>query len=126
MSGKPKILVLTLPGRPVSWARARQGKGQFYTPPKQAGHKKLLADTIAIEMRKKKIKPFDGPVELTVDFDYGNDETHIMFVEPKRSDYKLSRPDLDNLIKQVLDAAQDSGVVADDAQIVLVKAVKLE
>ena len=124
MGDEPNTLQFILPGRPVPWARARQDKGQFFTPTKQAGHRKLLADVIAIEMRKKKIKPFDGRVELTVDFDYGENETRIIFLDAQSPDYKLSRPDLDNLIKQVADAAQDSGLVADDAQIVLIKAAK--
>lgn len=122
-----KRLELTLPGRPVPWARARRSKwGKFFTPLRQAAHRETLANLIALKMREKKLKQFKGPVGLYAEFDYARPETRIMFFEMNEHCYKASRADLDNLIKELAEAAQDSGLVKDDAQIAHLEAKKLK
>jgi hypothetical protein len=52
---QPKRLEITLPGRPVPWARARRSKwGGFFTPERQKDHRETLAQLIAVVMRENK------------------------------------------------------------------------
>jgi predicted secreted Zn-dependent protease len=70
VSTRPKLLEITLPGRPVPWARARPSKwGGFFTPVKQHVHRESLANLIVAKMQDQKIKPFEGPVGLIADSD---------------------------------------------------------
>jgi Holliday junction resolvase RusA-like endonuclease len=127
MTKKPKMFELTLPGRPVPWARARQSKwGGFFTPLRQAAHRETLANIISLKMREKRLKQFKGSVGLYVEFDYATPETRLTFFEINENEYRTGRPDVDNLIKQILESAQDAGLVKDDAQIALVDAQKLK
>jgi Holliday junction resolvase RusA-like endonuclease len=50
----------------------------------------------------------------------------IQIFELHRHGYKDSRADLDNLIKELAEACEDSGLVKDDAQIAFVEAKKLK
>jgi Holliday junction resolvase RusA-like endonuclease len=124
---RQKLLELTLPGRPVPWARARKSKwGGFFTPLRQAAHRETLANLIALKMREQGIEQFTGPVGLYAEFDYAKPETRIQVFELHPHGYKATRCDLDNLIKELAEACQDSGLVKDDAQIALVEAKKLK
>lgn len=49
-------------------------------------------------------KPFEGPVELRIDFQMGNSD-------------RCSKPDLDNLIKSSMDALTEIGAWKDDSQV---------
>lgn len=77
-------------------------------------------------MREKRIGQFNGPVGLYAEFDYAMSETRITLFEMSAERYKSTRCDLDNLIKEIAEACQDSGVLKDDAQIALIEAKKLK
>jgi Holliday junction resolvase RusA-like endonuclease len=79
---------------------------------------------------------FEGPVALQVFFDYQKLETRIVIMsvkyrpheyEPaaKKGSGARARPDLDNLVKQVMEAAELAGIVSNDVQFVSVYAEKL-
>jgi Holliday junction resolvase RusA-like endonuclease len=125
-----KVLIsLTLPGRPVPWARARKSKrGGFFTPPKQAGHRDALAMILRMEAKAQGIEKFDGPVLLDLVFDYAQKETRIEIHDLGSVDgiYRITRPDIDNLLKQIMEAIEDSGLLADDAQVAVVRTRKVQ
>lgn len=125
-----KKIELTLPGRPVPLARSRFGRGRVYSPTRNKVHRESLALLIALKMREKGIKQFDGPVGVIAEFDYGKttgkQETRLTIYELSSDGYKDSRADLDNLIKMALECLQDSGLVKDDAQIARMEASKLK
>lgn len=77
-------------------------------------------------MREKDLDQLEGPVGLIAEFDYGTKETRLQIFELHRHGYKETRSDIDNLIKQIAEAAQDSGLVKDDAQFAWVEAKKLK
>jgi Holliday junction resolvase RusA-like endonuclease len=119
-------------GRPVPWARAASGKhGKRFTPTKQLEHRRALAKTMQLAPGRRS---FSGPVGIRVDFDYDQNITEIQFWELKDSKAwdkasrkgggKHQRPDLDNLVKQVMESAELAGIVKDDVQFVRIDAEK--
>ena len=116
------MIELVLEGRPVPWARARTRRGVHYTPPRQREHRNDLALMLIAAAKGKR---FDGPVSLSVEFDYGKNETRIRIAEATGPEWMTSRPDVDNCLKQISETIEDAGLVADDAQIVEVVARKI-
>lgn len=90
---------LTIPGEPVAKERPRKGAhGNFYTPRATAAYEEMVG------MYALRLPRYQGPVSLNVTF----------FVTP-RPQQKL--PDIDNLIKSVLDGLQKGGAIVDDVQV---------
>ncbi len=127
------MIEITLPGRPIPWARARKGKRGFFTPLKQAAHRKAMA----LIIKAKRLEPLTGPVAIDVTFDYGTNETRILVYPahgacpldnaPRYNGrWKATRADLDNLVKQINEGLQDSGLLADDAQVAVLWARKVQ
>ena len=63
-------------------------------------------------MRKKHLKPFSGPLELTVRLFLKRPK------KPKDPNHPVTRPDLKNLVANIEDALDLADVFDDDAQIV--------
>lgn len=102
------MISMTLPIAPVPFSRPRCNGNQFYNAPKYSKFKKQLSILLQFHFGKK--KPIEGPVELRVSFS---------FIKPKTSknDCPVVRPDLDNFLKAVMDAA--NGILwGDDSQVV--------
>lgn len=117
------MIELVFEGRPVPWARVkRDRRGRVYTPRGQRQHRLDLALMLKAVSNGER---FTGPVSLSVEFDYGKDETRIRISEAKGDGWKASRADVDNLQKQIFEAMEAAGIVDDDAQIVEVIARKL-
>ena len=87
---------ITIPGEPISKARPRVGKGGFiYTPKKSQDHEKYIAS-----IAKKHFKtPYSCPVSVSIAFFFNPPKT---IKHPPI--FRAKRPDIDNLIKTVLDA----------------------
>lgn len=122
-----KIFDLELEGRPVPWARVKRGRnGRSYTPAKQREHRDELA--LMLKSLSKGMK-FEGGVSLSCEFDYGNNLTRIRVRDAHATaepyGWFIKRPDIDNCLKLVLEALQDSGMVEDDSQVVEVVARKI-
>lgn len=114
--------VVNFEGRPVPWARVkRNAAGKSYTPAKQRDHQKTLAWAIKVAAENKKL---DGAVAVNVLFDYERDLTSITVTDAYQPG-KTTRPDIDNLCKQVMEALEMSGVIKDDAQVVFITARKV-
>lgn len=98
---------ITVHADPVPWARARQQGRRFFTDPRVAGAKSMirfLAKNAAVKMA-----PRGTPVALTCTFTF----TH----PPSSKNWNhVVKPDLDNLVKLVMDAL--TGVAwEDDVQV---------
>lgn len=111
---------LTVMGKPVPQPRhrasCRGGFARLYLPGDHPVHSYKAA--IMAEARKKPITKIEGPVRLDLLF---------AFKQPKArgKQFKISRPDLDNLEKAVMDALTDAGVWCDDSQVVEKHSVKV-
>jgi Holliday junction resolvase RusA-like endonuclease len=108
------VLRFTVPGPPRGKGRPRFQRLRVgvrtFTDDQTAAYENLVA--LAARRAHGREKALAGPVAV-----------HLVFrlQRPKRktaSDFPATRPDLDNLIKAVLDGLNQSGVWTDDAQVV--------
>lgn len=102
---------------PVAKARARIGQYGAFTPKKTKEFEKTLFFLIKNNMLKNDIKIVEGPVSVEIIFYFKYPKSYKkIFSEEKIDIRKMTRPDIDNLAKSVLDAM--NGVVyKDDGQI---------
>ena len=116
---------LWIPGQPVGKGRPRFGNGRAYTPAPTAKAEKRIAAIASDAMQDAGLEPFTGPVSVIIIARY-----RIPPSWPKakreaaeRHDFSPGKPDLDNVIKLVLDAIQGV-VMEDDVQVAMVEAIK--
>ncbi len=103
----------SFPVLPMACPRPRFTKfGRPYMPKKYMDWKKNLAKM----MESLPIDGLDGPIKITLEFHF--------FSENKPWGIHQQKPDVDNLIKAVLDSAQDSGLILDDDHVYSVTASK--
>ena len=104
------IISFKVLGQPVAMARPRMTKsGRVYIPKKSNDHMKLIATTVK-ELGFPEIK---GPVKLIIDFYHKRPKT----MKGDKQKYKVTRPDLDNLIKCVCDGVTKGYGWKDDSQV---------
>jgi len=107
------VLEHSFPVLPMACPRPRFTKyGRPYMPKKYMDWKKNLAKM----MESLPIGGLDGAVQITLEFHF--------FSENKSWGIHQQKPDVDNLIKAVLDSAQDSGLILDDDHVNSVTASK--
>jgi Holliday junction resolvase RusA-like endonuclease len=102
-----------IPGPLMGWMRTNRGKyGNLYDPPEQVAYKRMVAVFCKRAMMEAGLyKPLEGPLSLGFEAFF----PHPLKTKPLRL-YKDSKPDLDNLIKNVKDALK--GIAwRDDAQV---------
>ena len=107
---KHSLVVLGKPiAQPRHRATCRGGYATIYLPRDHPVHD--YKARIKVVAGTKPIKRIEGPVRLDLLF---------AFAQPKgrKRQFKISKPDLDNLEKAVMDALTDAGVWCDDAQVV--------
>ena len=113
-------------GRPLALKRHRIGRGNRCFDPSAADKRKLLARALphAPEV------PFGGAIAVTVEFAITRPKSHY---RTGRNKHLLKKgaatfprcPDVDNLLKFVLDALNASPFYADDCQVVRASARKV-
>lgn len=106
-----KVLEFSIFEKPVSKARPRLGKFGVYTPIKTSQAENL----IHLSAKREKIF-FEKDTPLSVEL--------IFSFKSKKSSARFLRPDIDNLIKTVLDGLNGSAFY-DDAQVVCISAIKI-
>ena len=118
-------ITLRLDGSPVGKSRPRFTKGgRAYTPKKTRHYEELIADAAAKAMQG--VKYNDAPVQV---FMIAYMEIPKSYSDAKRKrcmagQHSPTRPDVDNIIKAVLDGC--NGIVyKDDCQIVSINAKKV-
>jgi len=106
------------PGKPQSQARPRFGGGRVYDP------KKVAKEEIAWLIHEQKThEPFEGAVLVDLTFDFGKGRGVTMTVT-EIDEGRIKRPDIDNLAKFYMDAA--NGILwGDDSQVAELKARKV-
>jgi Holliday junction resolvase RusA-like endonuclease len=122
MRGDMKYLQFEIQGKPVAAARPRVSlKGHAYLPKKTVMAKKAVAE-IARHANQQRA-PIETPVIIEIKF----------FFAPPKNLYKKrmshvarpKKPDIDNLVKTVLDGITQAEVWKDDSLVVDMRAVKL-
>lgn len=112
-----RLLQFNLPIEPLPKGRPRFSAGRVYTPPKTLRYERELRILIQQKVGSDH-RPFMGPVSVQLAF---------FCPRPQKAaplSWKPTRPDLDNLAKAVMDAA--NGLLwVDDNQIVSMNAKKL-
>lgn len=112
---------LWVEGIPEAQARPRVffggGRPRAYSP------RSAWRDRVARAARLARPQaPFDGPLSLKIEFFFPR-------LASARKDtiggWKATRPDLDNLIKGVMDALTDAGWWAEDSRVAAVEAYKV-
>lgn len=115
------ICTISVPGSIVPWGRARLGKGVHFTAPKVRNYQAVLRDYAHQAMAGQ--PPHDGACRVSMEARYPWPTTWSAKRRLREGIHKRSKPDADNLIKQ-LDAL--SGVVfTDDARLADVRVVKI-
>jgi Holliday junction resolvase RusA-like endonuclease len=104
-----EIYRLFVQGRPKAQPRTRKGKhGNIYNPDTANAWKETIQASILAVGRKDTIL---GPVELVIDFFfYAPEKRH------KKGPHTI-KPDIDNLLKAVMDALTGIAVYKDDCQV---------
>jgi Holliday junction resolvase RusA-like endonuclease len=115
-------LRFTIPGPPRGKGRPRFKRQKVrageivrtFTDRDTAAYENLVC--LVARQARRGIGPFTGPVAV-----------HLIFrlQRPKRPEHEYpSRPDLDNLVKAVLDGCNQAGIWVDDAQVVRIVSSK--
>ena len=101
-----------IPGEPPTATAQQKGysrkTGKYYKPAElRDAEQKYLA--YANEVRPA--EPLDGPIKLTVVFQFAAGERHTPGLP------KTTKPDTDNMLKALKDAMTRAGIWQDDAQV---------
>lgn len=128
--GLSSTIVFSIPGMPVAKARPRRGaQGQFYTPRESIAYEEQVRAAALDALRRMNLTDdahYEGDVQVTIVFDFTSDnEQAIVTVSPCRNGLPARRPDLDNLIKSILDGLSQVagiGLLRNDRQVVLLSA----
>lgn len=112
------MIEFTIPGPPVAKGRPRFASGKrgviAFTPQKTKRYETLVKATAMEAMHRHGSAQFSGPVKVTIS---------ALFGHKTKQGWHTSRPDLDNIIKAVLDGLNEV-VYADDAAVCCVVASK--
>lgn len=93
------------------------GRPIFYDPPKLKEAKMLIKCMLAAAIPKQ---PIEGALQLNVVWAFQKPKTQKSLVE-----YRVARPDLDNLQKALKDIMTELGFWHDDAQVVIEHTTKV-
>lgn len=113
MGATLKSVLVVCNWRPVPKARPRLGRWRVFTPPRT----QAAEDALVLAMRDACPEPLEGPLAVTMTFEFAHKKA------PPSPEARLERPDLDNLVKLVLDAGNHV-LWEDDAQIYRLYAAK--
>lgn len=113
-----------LSGEPVAMGRPRAGKYGMYTPTRS---KKYLEDHLEPtreKYSKSNLAPLEGPLKVHIVFIFSRPQRLTRKKDPDSRIWKVTKPDIDNLCKMILDLLTKAGAWEDDKQIVSVEAEK--
>jgi len=106
----------TFQGSPVSMGRPRKGRFGMYTAPKSAKYMKDKVVSLKTELDDK--EPMEGPLKVCVTFVHKRPQRLLKKTSPEGRIRKVTKPDIDNLVKMVLDILTHSRIWKDDNQVV--------
>jgi Holliday junction resolvase RusA-like endonuclease len=114
----------TIPGEPLALQRARHGKGNTYdTKANKAAKQKIRL--IGNTAMRGCSKPYEGAIKLTILFIHAWPKSYSQKRKNQSNGfYKITKSDIDNQIKLVMDAL--NGIAwKDDAQVSVIHAEKV-
>ena len=122
-----RSLLFFVKGEPKAEPRPRctcfQGRGKMYT--KRSDELKEWRKQIAAEVRKEcRGEQFEGPLMLDVYFIHPRPQRLKRKKDPDWRIRKDTKPDLDNLLKPIMDVLTEEGVWKDDSQVFHVRTSK--
>jgi Holliday junction resolvase RusA-like endonuclease len=113
MMYQKRIYDIFIQGQPKAQPRTRKGKyGNIYNPDAADGWKKTIQGYF-LQKRKDTIL---GPVSLDVDF--------FFYSEKHKEGPHTIKPDIDNLMKAVMDSIKDIAIYKDDCQVCIKEVTK--
>lgn len=92
------------------------GRPMFYDPPKVREAKRVLENALFVHVP---VEPMEGPLSLAVTWSFKRTRPH------KHGEWRVTRPDTDNLEKLLKDTMTHMGFWKDDAQVVVEHVEKL-
>lgn len=111
-----------VPGKPIPKARPRVTKaGQTYTPKRCRQYEERVAKVAAHSYDGE---PIDGACVLTMTAVMPRPQRLMAKRYSRGRIYHPKRPDLDNLLKSVMDGLSKAGIWVDDARVTRTKASK--
>lgn len=117
------MMILTVYGKPIPKGRPRYANGHMYTPDTTRAYEQKIAE----EWRSRSLTTYSGPVKVSIGFFMPIPKSWSKTDQEKAERWLImptARPDIDNLIKAVLDGL--NGVAfADDRQVVQLSATKV-
>lgn len=106
---------MTVPGNPVPNERARKGRGHWYTPATTADYRERVLAAWMVEGRPQLGA---GPLHADLQFVYALPSSYLRKDGgPRKGAPAYPHPDVDNLVKGVLDAL-NGYAYQDDRQVV--------
>tara|TARA_R110000851_G_scaffold84037_1_gene183470 strand:+ start:4787 stop:5245 length:459 start_codon:yes stop_codon:yes gene_type:complete len=116
--GKSWVLLDTImiPGEPIAKGRPRVTSTHTYTPKKTKDAQRHIVKHIKEKCANRKDWPFEyaNPIYLEMYFYHKRPQRLLRKKDTSLTIPKETKPDLDNLIKLIKDALNDSGYWADD------------
>jgi Holliday junction resolvase RusA-like endonuclease len=114
-----KTQSFTIPGQPIPQGRprftTRAGYGRAYDDPKSRAYKNY----VAVSVRSQGAELIEGPCEVEIVFFMKRPKSL-----PKKVRHHVKRPDIDNLVKGILDALNGE-LWKDDSQVCKLTASKV-
>jgi Holliday junction resolvase RusA-like endonuclease len=117
------MTAFTIPGDPKGWARTRSNNGQYFTAPEMRAYQ----NNIRWLAKAAGVREIDGPVSVVVVAHY---RIPASATRARRAamlaldEMPTKKPDIDNVVKNVLDAL--NGLAwKDDAQVVRLSVSKV-
>ncbi len=108
-------------GEPVGKSRPRFSRGRVYTPEKTKEYEERIAWTYKKEINAH----FDGAVEVEIIVYKAMPKSWSKKLREKRwNKICTNKPDIDNIVKSILDGLQKGGAFNDDKQVGILKAYK--
>jgi Holliday junction resolvase RusA-like endonuclease len=114
----------TIPGEPRALQRARHGNGRTYDAAENKAAKAHIA-LLGKQAMRARNKPYDGAIKLSCIFIYPWPKSYSQKRKSQSNGfYKVTKSDIDNTIKLVMDAL--NGIAwKDDAQVSVIYAEKV-
>ena len=116
--GKSWVLLDTImiPGEPIAKGRPRVTSTHTYTPKKTKDAQRHIVKHIKEKCANRKDWPFEyaNPIYLEMYFYHKRPQRLLRKKDTSLTIPKETKPDLDNLVKLIKDALNDSGYWADD------------
>jgi len=120
-----ETVAFRVPGQPIGKGRPRFGNGRAYTPATTAKAERAAAAIASDAMMDAGLDPFTGPVSVVIVARYRIPPSWTKKKQTAARSHEIQpgKPDLDNVVKLILDAC--NGVTfEDDAQVVMLEAIK--